>query len=276
MDHKTSTLIDQAIKALSNQLESGSTEEFDRFLKTMAQFHQYSWGNVFLILAQRPDATLVAGFRAWKRLGRWVMKGERGIAINVPLVFRKEDEDPDVIFKVGHVFDVSQTDGQPLPDINQASGDPGVMLHRLHDLILARQISLVHVPNLSGAHGVSEGGRIKVLSGLAPATEFSVLVHELAHELLHRGKDRPRSRKQRELEAEAVAYVVCSGVGIDSRLATADYIRLYGGDNELLVQSLGRIQPVARQILDGLVPTRFGEAHEAVEDRRDRYQMRLI
>lgn len=111
--------------------------------------------------------------------------------------------------------------------------------------------------NLDGALGTSAGGRIQILNGLPPAVEFTTLVHEFAHELLHRGADRPAARDTRELEAEAVAFVVGTATGLDTGSASQDYIHLYGGDRETLTQALDRIQRVASAVLRALTsPTR--------------------
>jgi hypothetical protein len=102
---------------------------------------------------------------------------------------------------------------------------------------------------LDGARGTSAGGRIQILNGLSAAEELLVLAHEWAHELLHRADDRPASRDTRELEAEAVAFVVGEAVGLDTSEAARDYIHLYRGDSQALAASLDRIQRAAAVIL---------------------------
>ncbi len=155
-------------------------------------------------------------------MGRFVRKGEKGIAILAPIVGRREAEsDGDnartvVGFRAAYVFDVEQTDGEPLPEPGEASGDPGAKTASLKAAILAQGIALESVDDLGGALGTSSGGRIRLLNGLSPAMEFTTLVHEYAHELLHHADDRPASRDTRELEAEAVAFVVGEAVGLDT------------------------------------------------------------
>jgi hypothetical protein len=117
---------------------------------------------------------------------------------------------------------------------------------------LEQGIVLESADDLSGAVGVSSGGRIQLLNGLAPATEFTTLVHEFAHELLHRADDRPASRDTRELEAEAVAFIVHSAAGLDTADASRDYIQLYRGSREALAESLERIQRAASVILKSI------------------------
>jgi len=153
-----------------------------------------------------------------------------------------------------HVFDVSQTDGEPQPVPAEVSGDPCEHLATLRAHITERGIELDNDDLPPGAVGVSRGGRISVREGLVPANEFSVLVHELAHELLHRGEDRPKSKTVRETEAEAVAFVVCQATGLESGTAANDYIQLYDGKQETLVQSLDRIQRVSTESITALTP----------------------
>ncbi len=136
-----------------------------------------------------------------------------------------------------------------MPRPNEASGDPGAKTAALKRAILERGIALEMVDDLDGALGTSSGGCIRLLNGLSPATEFTTLVHEYAHELLHRADDRPASRDTRELEAEAVAFVVGGAVGLNTSDASRDYIHLYRGDREALSGSLDRIQRAASVIL---------------------------
>ena len=244
-----------ALDTLARLLDQGHSEQLTALLKTMARFHQYSWHNVCLIASQRPTATRVAGFQNWRSLKRHVRKGERGIAILAPIVARRDREgDVDqtrvvVGFRAAYVFDVEQTDGEPLPATSHASGDPGDKTAMLKAAIQHQGIDLAYVDDLDGALGTSAGGRIEILNGLSPAVEFTTLVHEFAHELLHRGADRPASRNTRELEAEAVAFVVGTGAGIDTAASSRDYIHLYSGDCESLRQALDRIQRAASRIL---------------------------
>ena len=117
---------------------------------------------------------------------------------------------------------------------------------------------------IAPAQGVSSGGRIRLMPGLSKAEEFSVMAHELAHEMLHHGKDAPRPPKAvRETQAEAVAFVVCRGVGLETSTAAADYIALYNGDKATLAKSLSVIQETSAKILDELLPERAKPIHHA-------------
>jgi hypothetical protein len=133
-----------------------------------------------------------------------------------------------------------------------ASGAPGNKTAALRAAIVERGIAVESVDDLSGALGTSSGGRIQILNGLSPAQELVVLAHEYAHELLHRADDRPASRDTRELEAEAVAFVVGEAVGLEVGQSTKDYIQLYRGDRDALAQSLDRIQRAASVVLGAL------------------------
>ncbi len=244
-----------ALDKLAALLDEGHSDQLTALLKTMARFHKYSWHNVCLIASQCPAATRVAGFQTWRTMGRFVRKGEKGIAIMAPIIGRREAEaDGDNArtvrgFRAAYVFDVEQTDGEPLPAPCEAAGDPGVKTAVLKALIIEQGIVLKSVDDLGGALGTSSGGRIQVLTGLSPAVEFTTLAHEYAHELLHPANDRPASRDTRELEAEAVAFVVGDAIGLGTSDASRDYIHLYRGDREALSGSLDRIQRAASVIL---------------------------
>jgi hypothetical protein len=254
------TLTNDALNKLAKLLDAGHSDRLTALLKTMARFHKYSWHNVFLIAAQCPTATRVAGFQTWRSLGRFVRRDEKGIAILAPIVGRRSadtgDDDTKAVvgFRAVHVFDIAQTDGQPLADIAEATGDPGDRTTTLRTAIAERGISVDYVDELGGALGTSAGGRIQILNGLSPASEFVVLAHEFAHELLHRNGDRPESRNVRELEAEAVAFVVGEAVGLGVAEAARDYVQLYRGDREALAASLDRIQRASAVILGAIAP----------------------
>lgn len=262
---EASKLSEDTIAQLALALEQGKSEAMTNYLSMLSRFHSYSFRNCLLIAIQRPDATHVAGFSRWKELRRFVKKGEKGIAILAPLVYRKKegdepvdkpsDADADNVrvlhgFKVVHVFDVTQTEGQELPQFASPDGDPGDKLSQLEAIVRRRGVELKYEPIPGGAEGVSRGGEITLRPDLSPAKTFSVLVHELAHELLHKGERKKVVGKTvKETEAEAVAFVVCKAIGLDPGSSSSDYIQLYNGDKELLMQSLDYIQKTASFIL---------------------------
>jgi antirestriction protein ArdC len=249
---------DAALDALAEQLASGKSDQLTRYLAAMGRFHRYSFQNLMLILSQRPEATHVAGFHTWKSLGRSVRKGERGIAIIAPMIFKASEEVSDngekiaVRFRLVYVFDIEQTDGDPLPEPAKIGGDPGEATQRLEHAVRSRGITLDESEDLGAALGVSRGGSISLRPGLLPAERFATLVHEFAHELLHKDKGERPPKRVRETEAEAVAHVVCQTIGLDTGTAASDYIQLYRGDRETLATSLDRIQKTACEIIEAV------------------------
>ena len=150
---------------------------------------------------------------------------------------------------------MSQTDGVDLPELREITGDPGENIDRLAAFLKAQGIQLVYNEKVAPALGVSYGGRIAILPGQSKAEEFSTLVHETAHELLHKAERRTATTKTvRETEAEAVAFVVGKAVGLVAGTASADYIQLYHGNASLLAESLEVIQQTSGVILAALEP----------------------
>lgn len=255
------TLIDSALSDLTEQLETGKSESLTQFLDMLSRFHSYSFGNVMLILSQRPDAVRVAGYRAWQKLGRQVAKGEKGITIIAPMVFKKDTDEakgegdkPVLRFKAVTVFDLAQTHGDELPEPVAVTGEPGHYLKKLTDTVRSQGIEII-TEHLSGASGESRGGTILLDVALSDAERFSVLAHEFAHELLHQGdtsSERP-AKAIRELEAEAVAYTVSRAVGLTTTTASSDYIQHFGGDSKLLASVLDRVQATAATIIDSVL-----------------------
>jgi N-terminal domain of anti-restriction factor ArdC len=251
-----------AIEQLKQALECGRSEALKEYLAAIARFHRYSWHNIMLIASQKPTATHVAGFHTWHKLGRFVKKGEKGILILAPIIRKKatnpadvesEDSLSAVGFRAAYVFDVSQTEGQELPTIGSVNGDPRNYRERLASFVAQHGIALEYSQDIAPARGISAGGKITLLPGQSPAEEFSTLAHEVAHEMMHPTDRRASTSKRvRETEAEAVAFVVCSAIGLETGSAAQDYIGLYGGDAKLLGESLDHIQRTATQILKAI------------------------
>jgi len=275
-------LIAANIKLLIEQLNAGHSEALTDYLNAMSRFHNYSFGNVLEIARQMPTATRVAGFWAWKNLGRSVNAGAKGIRILAPIVGvrRKKDSEAEkditkqnervlVGFRNTYVFDISQTNGVDLPTLREVAGDPGENIHRLAAFLKTQGIALVYADKLEGgALGLSSGGRIAILRGQSKAEEFSTLVHETAHELLHKAERRTLTTKTvRETEAEAIAFVVGKAVGLVTGTASADYIQLYHGDAKLLAESLEVIQQASSVILAALEPPMQDAADTAPENK---------
>ena len=256
-------LADEGITALNDAFKKGQSETLKRFLETVARFHHYSLNNALLITSQRPDATRVAGFNAWRKLGRCVRKGERGIAIVAPMSCRKggderemivDDEQATVLgFRVVYVFDITQTDGEPILEFAAIRGDAAIWLPHLEIAVRESGVILEYAPIQfpMGAKGISTPGSIRIAPDLPESEKFCVLAHEFAHELLHQRTERTKetTRQVRETEAEAVAYTVCRAFGIDSTTHSSDYIQLYQGTEDTLRESLGFVQQAATHMI---------------------------
>jgi len=164
----------KAIEQLSQALEAGHSEKLRQHLAAMARFHRYSLHNIMLIASQRPDASHVAGFHAWHKLGVFVKKGENGILILAPIIRRKLENNSEteadesstaVGFRAAYVFDISQTDGQELPEIGSVNGDPRAYRARLAIFVAKQGIALEYSEEIAPARGTSAGGKITLLPG---------------------------------------------------------------------------------------------------------------
>jgi len=278
LKRKCTEIINELVQATK---KAKSDEQVLNYLEFCSRFHNYSFGNRLLIWAYKPDATFVAGFRAWQKMGRYVKKGEKGIPIFAPMKIRvrkKEDWDPELElepfddevaepddteddvevitrFKVVYVFDVSQTEGDPLPETPgtlAVSGDASRLLPALESAVSEQNIQLTYVDKIAGSKkvvGRSSMGKIEILSSLDTASRFSVLVHELGHELLHGPWERAGglSRKIKELEAEATAFVVSKHFGLETKAPT--YLALYRVEEVDIMASLDRIVSTASRII---------------------------
>jgi antirestriction protein ArdC len=241
------------------------------FLDTARTFRAYSLNNVLLIFAQRPDATRVAGYQAWRSLGRQVRRGEQGIAILVPCTYRHDSDTSDAEpepgtrrvlrgFKVAHVFDVSQTDGDPLPEppVRLLDGpESSGLTDRLAELVRAEQFDFVLGPMPSGheqALGVTDyvSRTVTVRRNVSPAQQAKTTAHELAHVLLH-GDGTRASREVCEVEAESVAYLVCGTNGLSTDAYSLGYVASWAsGDLDTVRATAERVTACAARILDAL------------------------
>jgi hypothetical protein len=269
-DNPTQQLIKQSVDFLLQQLEAGKSETLTAYMAAMARFHAYSFANIMAIVRARPDATRVAGIRTWNELGRFVKKGEKGIPILAPMIGRRRRKDnaernqaqddnakpaPVLIgFRIVHVFDVRQTTGEDLPEFEHSvSGEVGEHRDRLAAFLDAQNIALEYNENIAPALGVSYGGKIALLPGQSHAEDFTSLVHESAHELLHRSTRRTMTTATvRETEAEAVAFIVGQAIGLEMGRVAADYIQMYAGNAALLAESLEVVQRTSAVILDAI------------------------
>ena len=287
----------EKLKEITDRLEQGITELFEserykEYLRVMSKFHNYSFNNTLLIAMQKPDASLVAGFSAWKNdFGRNVMKGQKGIKIIAPSPFKIKQEiektDPHTgkpvigkdgkpvteekeikipAYKVVSVFDVSQTEGKELPDIavDELTGS----VERYKDFFAALEktspvpVGFEQIPG--GSHGYYhlEDKRIAIQEGMSELQTLKTAIHEIAHAKLHdidlnapENEQKPRvDRRTREVEAESVAYTVCQHYGLDTSDYSFGYVAGWSSGKELteLKGSLETIRKAAAEIINSI------------------------
>lgn len=234
------------------------SEHFREYLKIAAKFHRYSFGNAMLIAVQRPGATRVAGYRKWQDLGRQVRGGEKGIAILAPMPRYDERENPDtgeiekvqtsIWFKVVHVFDVSQTDGDQLPELDwKGSGRDAAAEKALLDYAAELGIEARQYEYTGGAVGWSRGGEIGYTdAGNVPRT----IAHELVHELTPDWH--AADRGARESLTDAAAAIICYHFDIDIMANSANYIAGWSDDPKQLLQDLEKVQRVASTVIENV------------------------
>lgn len=268
MDTDTRTAL---LRTLAEQVETLRTSEgWQQWLNVAAKFRTYSVSNQLLIAAQRPDATRVAGYRAWSQLGRQVRKGEHGIRIVAPLIRRTDCDGANgerraVItgFKVVHVFDVTQTEGDDLPDLTMPPvTTPDDRL--LDQLIRAAEdtgISVECVDHANdGTHGWYERDKnsITLVTRYPRAEQTRTMLHELAHACDDMQDNDIRS--VRELVAESTAYIVGTGhLGLEMIDASALYVTSWGADAEILEHLANRVRNAAHAV-ENLIRTSHCDA----------------
>lgn len=287
---KTTKDRQEVLKDLTEQLEKSiqdfmESEKYKTFLSSMAKFHNYSLNNQILIAVQKPDSTLCAGYTTWQKQNRYVKKGEKGIRIICPAPYKKEylkdvidktTGKPELLpdgkakqeivqkvipfFKVGYVYDISQTEGQPLPEIADIlEGDLGEGLKSLKEAML--QVSPVPV-SFQPIDGEANGfysptaGEIVVDSTLSEKQSLKTLIHETAHAILHNPEtaSSQSTRETKEVEAESVAYVVCQYFGLDTSDYSFGYIAGWssGKGTPELKASLENIRNTSNEIISNV------------------------
>ena len=247
-----------------------TSEDWQRALAVAARFHDYSFANTRLIwiqsLARGFTPSRVAGYRAWQELGRHVRKGERGLQILAPVIRKVTLEDGEeerrvVGFRVVHVFDIAQTDGEPLPEVPVAlvQGDLPSHWEQVRGLITESgfDLQVADLARLGEANGITDWKQrdVVVRASLPGAQRFKTAVHELAHIRLHEPNSdgRPSCRGIVEVEAESVAYMVCAGLGIDSAGYSLPYVASWsGGDLTKVSATANRVIGCARNVLTEL------------------------
>ena len=284
------------LKEITERLEQGvkdifTSEMYTKYLLTMSKFHNYSFNNTLLIAMQRPDATLVAGYNAWKnKFNRYVKKGEKGIQIIAPAPVKEREErekidkdtgltvlnesgEPEIEvverviprFRVTTVFDYAQTDGEPLPtlEVNELTA-------RVKDYTLLKE-AIEQVSPVPIRFGEIEGNakgyyshvdkEICVRADMGESQTIKTMIHEVAHAMLHdsdqmkqRGEEKDQLTK--ETEAESIAFTVCSALGIDTSDYSFPYVASWASGKEL------------KELKDGYQLNQQGNKFEATEDAK--------
>lgn len=231
-------------------------------LKFKSRFYHYSFNNALLIYLQRPDATLVAGYKRWQELGRQVRKGEQSLAILAPILRRFEETEGEQVQQVVglrsvRVFDVSQTDGEPIPKPPRPVllEDDGEAIRAALEKVEAFSISKgfpVSYENLrEGALGSFSLTKrtIKLRGDLPPLQTLKTLVHELAHGLMHADPKVGEKRHLIELEAESCAFLVLHDLGLDTARYTFSYLAHWTEHPDELLVAGEKAAKVAEEIL---------------------------
>ena len=255
----------QLLSQLGQQVETlKASEGWLAWLETAAKFHRYSVGNQLMILSQRPDATRVAGFQTWKSLGRQVRKGEKGLAIFAPMSVRKVDDETgeekrSLFFKVVHVFDASQTDGEELPELTWpvlADGSEGLA----DELVsvaegLGFSVTLT-TTSPSGARGWFDPRerRITIVDTYPMGSRARTMLHELAHAL----DSLEGGRAECELVAESAAFIVGKRLGLDTDDCSTFYTASWSCGPRKLEAIAERVLDIARR-LESVVRPEAGE-----------------
>lgn len=246
-------------------------EAWRDWLDFQSRFPSYSFGNCLLIRCQRPCATRVAGFHTWRRLGRTVRRGEKGIWILAPITRRIVDEatgdacEPRARrvlsgFKAVPVFDIEQTDGQPpplLPAERLRGEAPGSVFEQLVEVAgdIGYMVTEDRLPGARNGDCSYADRHIRVEMTNDSAQRVKTLTHELAHAMLHEGSG---DRSRAELEAESIAYVVCRAIGIDAGAYSFGYVASWAGGGDKAITGIKvaatSIQQTADRILESIQP----------------------
>ena len=264
------TTIEQGIQSVYD------SEHYRNYLETLSRFPSYSLNNCILIARQKPEATFVAGYQTWKKkFSRNVRKGEKGIRILAPIRKKKqegetEEEENTLRFRIISVFDISQTEGEPLPTSLVSVLDSSVEDYEefLEALELASPVPVRFQAMHSAANGYFDARErvIYLKQGMPQLQTIKTLLHECAHALMHNEAE-DMSRAAMEVEAESVAYTVCRHYGLDTGSYSFGYLAAYSSSRELpeLRASMERIHTASSVLIRNidLVRSRgLAEAHD--------------
>ncbi|MDQ8692336.1 ArdC-like ssDNA-binding domain-containing protein [Streptococcus sp. IsoGale022] len=267
---------DRDLKGLSAHLKEGVKDYFNSdiykaFLQTMSKFNNYSLNNLFLIVAQKKDASAVASFNAWKKLGRHVQKGQKALKIWAPYqVTRKDEKGQPVLDKKGQevkdtrfrlvpVFDVSQTEGKELPqpiyELEGTHQDYANLYRAAKETAAAKGVRLEISKEQMEAHGYYSPSENKIVirAGMSERETLSTIFHEMAHADLHNPKaleGQKLTRTNKELQAESVAYVVANHYGLDTSSYSFGYLANWSNEPDSLADLEAQLSIVQKEAAD--------------------------
>ena len=279
----------QEMDQMAEKLEAGvkdvfQGENYKAYLDFCAKMPRYSINNQILIMMQKPDATMCQSFTGWKEMGRFVKKGEKGIRVMAPSPYKMEkeqdkmgadgkpvlDKDGEPVketieikvnaFKPVSTFDISQTDGEPVPrlGVDELTGSVEGYTTLMEAIKQASPVPITFENIESGAKGYFqvEENRIAIQEGMSEAQTVKTALHEASHATLHNKEamnadSDKKSRSQKECEAESVAYVVCQHYGIDTSEYSFPYVAGWSSDKEVpeLKTSLDTIRRAASDLI---------------------------
>ena len=265
------------VKEITEQLAEGikklfEDEDYAEYLRFMASFHDYSWNNIMLIKLQCPKARLVAGYKAWQKKGRFVMKGQKGISILAPCPHKYTVEEMDretgeltevekqwLGFRAVTVFDISQTDGEDIPEgkdfckVLDGEVEGYAELFKKLEEVSPVRVEFEDITDGSNGYFDPIAKRIAIKEGMSEAQTIKTTIHEIAHSMLHgaNGSEKTADRYTKEVQAESVAYTVSSYLGLDTSEYSFGYITGWskGKDAKELTASMETIRKTAESII---------------------------
>lgn len=257
----------EKLQATIKLLEDGVTAVFDsdkykEFLSVMSKFHHYSINNQILLAMQMPTATYIAGYNKWHEFNRYVRKNSHGLRVICPMPYKKVnangEEETNIRYKVGYVYDVSQTDGEPLPElVTELTGTDESYQNLIPILESVAPCPVIYTDDLPqcayGCYSLTDNV-IKIKASIAPEHTCKVLIHEICHSMLDSDKnDKTTDRMTKECRAESVAFVVCHKYSIDTGESYSfPYIASWSSsrDTKELKSELSTIRDTAAFLID--------------------------
>lgn len=317
MKRNSTTDRTQKLKELTDRLEQGiqsvfESERYREYLSVMGRFHSYSMNNTILIMLQKPEASYVAGYKTWESLGRYVKKGEQGIQILVPCFYKKkedmevsdsdrkekghsvsdaDDKEKELVkeqqeilytyFRPAAIFDISQTEGNPLPEL--APELQGRVPE--YKILLEALKEAAPVPIRFEAWDARKKGHydlmkkeIVIKEGMSEQQTIKTAIHETAHSILHTEPRQMKDAASMEIEAESVAYVVCQHYGLDTSEYSFGYLAGWSSNKELpeLKSSLQNIQQTSHDLIERLDRNLFKHINNLdISDTMDSLQEKI-